>query len=191
RLPDGRGAAAPGSGGIRLGREDRDLALVDAALAERQVAHEAGQPAADDRDPRHHFTEPASSPWTKYRWKAKNTASGITSEMNDAGAIRSMLVPNSRSCPAIHTVIGVVFCPKVRATSRSFHVQRNWKIASDAIAGRPSGRISRTKMTISFAPSIRADSRMSFGKPMKKFLNRKIANGNPKATWKSAIPYHV
>src|SRR5262249_22610764 len=64
-LPDGRGAAAPGSAGIRLGREDRDLALVDAALAERQVAHEAGQPAADDRDPRHHFTEPASSPWTK------------------------------------------------------------------------------------------------------------------------------
>src|SRR6476660_7208481 len=109
--------------------------------------------------------------------------------MNDAGAMMSRLEPNSRSCPEIQTVIGVVFCPKVSATSRSFHVQRNWKIASDAIAGSPSGRISRRKMRISEAPSIRADSRMSFGSPMKKFRNRKIANGSPKAVWKSAIPY--
>ena len=57
-----------------------------------------------------------------------------------------MLVPNSRSWPKIQTVIGCVFCPNVSATSRSFHVQRNWKIASDAIAGSPSGRISRRKM---------------------------------------------
>ncbi len=103
----------------------------------------------------------------------------------------SMLVPNSRSWPAIQTVIGVVFCPKVSATSRSFHVQRNWKIASDAIAGSPSGRISRTKMTISLAPSMRADSRMSFGSPTKKLRSRKIANGRPNATWKSAIPSQV
>ena len=47
------------------------------------------------------------------------------SEMNDAGAMMSMLVPNSRSWPEIQTVIGVVFWPKVNATSRSFHVQRN------------------------------------------------------------------
>jgi hypothetical protein len=66
--------------------------------------------------------------------------------MKDAGAMMSMLVPNSRSWPEIQTVIGVVFCPNVRATSRSFHVQRNWKIASDAIAGRPSGRIRRRKI---------------------------------------------
>ncbi len=85
--------------------------------------------------------------------------------MNEAGAMMSMLVPNSRSWPEIHTVIGVVFWPNVSATIRSFHVQRNWKIASEAIAGSPSGRISRTKITISLAPSIRADSRMSFGRP--------------------------
>ena len=110
--------------------------------------------------------------------------------MNDAGAMMSMLVPNSRSWPEIQTVIGVVFCPNVSATSRSFHVQRNWKIASDAIAGRPSGRISRRKIVISIAPSMRADSRMSFGSPTKKLRSRKIANGSPKAAWKSAMPYH-
>ena len=71
--------------------------------------------------------------------------------MNDAGAITSMLVPNSRSCPKIHTVIGCVFWPNVSATMRSFHVQRNWKMASDAIAGSPRGRMSRRKMTISLA----------------------------------------
>ena len=92
-------------------------------------------------------------------------ASGITSEMNEAGAMTSIDVPNSRSWPKIQTVIGCVFCPKVSATIRSFHVQRNWKIPSDAIAGRPSGRISRKKMRSSDAPSMRADSRMSFGKP--------------------------
>ena len=48
----------------------------------------------------------------------------------------SMLVPNSRSWPTIQTVIGVMFWPNVSATSRSFHVQRNWKIASEAIAGQ-------------------------------------------------------
>ena len=44
-----------------------------------------------------YLTDPASSPCTKYRWNAKNTASGTTSEMNDAGAITSIDVPNSRS----------------------------------------------------------------------------------------------
>ena len=57
--------------------------------------------------------------------------------MNVAGAISSMLAPNWRSCEKIATVIGCVSRPKVSATSRSFHVQRNWKIASEAIAGQP------------------------------------------------------
>ena len=111
--------------------------------------------------------------------------------MNDAGAITSIEVPNSRNWPKIQTVIGCVFCPKVRATIRSFHVQRNWKIASEAIAGRPSGRMSRRKILISLAPSMRADSRMSFGKPMKKFRRRKIAKGRPNATWKRMMPNTV
>ena len=59
----------------------------------------------------------------------------MISEMNVAGAISSMLAPNWRSWEKIATVIGCVSRPKVRATSRSFHVQRNWKIASEAIAG--------------------------------------------------------
>jgi hypothetical protein len=79
----------------------------------------------------------------------------------------------------------------VRATSRSFQVQRNWKIASDAIAGNPSGRIRRTKILTSDAPSMRADSRMSLGIPMKKLRSRKIANGSPNAVWKRMSPNTV
>ena len=87
-------------------------------------------------------------------------------------------------------MIGCVLRPKVSATSRSFHVQRNWKIASEAIAGRPSGRIRRMKIRNSEAPSMRADSRMSFGIPMKKLRSRKIANGSPNAVWKRIEPEH-
>jgi hypothetical protein len=38
--------------------------------------------------------------------------------MNGAGAMMSTLVPNSRSCPAIQTVIGVVLCANVSAARR-------------------------------------------------------------------------
>ena len=38
---------------------------------------------------------------------------------------------------------------------------------------------------------MRADSRMSFGIPMKKFRSRKIANGSPKAVWKRIRPSTV
>jgi hypothetical protein len=103
----------------------------------------------------------------------------------------SMFEPNWRRFEKIATVIGCVLRAIVSATSRSFHVHRNWKIASDAIAGRPSGRIRRRKMRTSDAPSMRADSRMSFGIPMKKFRNRKIANGRPKAVWNSTSPSTV
>ena len=66
--------------------------------------------------------------------------------MNAAGAISSMLAPNWRIWEKIATVIGWVSRPNVSATSRSFHVHRNWKIASEAIAGSPSGRTSRRKI---------------------------------------------
>ena len=85
--------------------------------------------------------------------------------MNAAGAISSRFAPNWRNSEKIATVITWVSRPKVSATRKSFHVHRNWKIASDAIAGRPSGRISRRKIVSSEAPSMRADSRMSFGMP--------------------------
>ena len=47
------------------------------------------------------------------------------------------------------------------------------------------------KILSSEAPSIRADSMMSFGIPTKKFRSRKIANGSPNATWKRTIPSTV
>ena len=82
---------------------------------------------------------------------------------------------NWRSWLKIQTLI--VFTLKVSETIRSFHVQRNWKMASEAIAGRPRGRIRRRKIQISLAPSMRADSRMSFGIPMKKLRRRKRRTG--------------
>ena len=68
-LADRRARAAPRGRGVGIGAEDRDLVRLEAAVAERRVRDEAGEPAADDRAPRRpcgaHFTEPASSPWTK------------------------------------------------------------------------------------------------------------------------------
>ena len=52
-----------------------------------------------------------------------------------------MFALNCRRLEKIATVITCVLRPKVSATSRSFQTQRNWKIARDAIAGSPSGRI--------------------------------------------------
>ena len=50
----------------------------------------------------------------------------------------SMLTPNCRVWLRIATVSGAFsVLAKTNATSRSFHVQRNWKIASDAMAGQP------------------------------------------------------
>ena len=60
--------------------------------------------------------------------------------MKVAGAISSMFAPNWRSCEKMATVMGWVLRPNVSATRRSYHVHRNWKIASEAIAGTPSGR---------------------------------------------------
>ena len=57
-----------------------------------------------------------------------------------------------------------------------------------AIVGSPSGTISRRKIVSSEAPSMRADSMMSFGIPMKKLRSRKIANGRPNAVWKRIRP---
>ena len=48
-----------------------------------------------------------------------------------------MLALNWRIWEKIATVIGCVSRANVSATSRSFQTQRNWKIASDAIAGQP------------------------------------------------------
>ena len=70
----------------------------------------------------------------------------MISETNVAGAMMSMFEPNVRSWEKIATVIGCVERARVNATSRSFHVHKNWKIASDAIAGSPSGRMMRRKM---------------------------------------------
>ena len=189
-LADRLGAPAPHRGRVVVRAEDRDLL--------RPRSRRAGA-SRSRRAPRARCRR-SHSAWrlldaSRRAAPARSTAgtrrtrrAGRASEMNDAGAITSMIVPNSRSWPKIQTVIGCVFWPNVSATIRSFHVQRNWKIASDAIAGRPSGRISFRKMRISDAPSMRADSRMSFGSPTKKLRNRKIANGSPNAAWKRMIP---
>jgi hypothetical protein len=60
-------------------------------------------------------------------------------------------------------VIRVTVGPNARATIRSFHVHRNRKIASEAIAASPSVRIRRKKICSSDTPSMSADSRTSRG----------------------------
>src|SRR5919108_6432738 len=96
RLPDGGGARPPRGGRIRVCVENGDLARFEPPMPEGCIRDEAGQPAADDPDLSRHcyLTEPAKRPCTKKRWNAKKTTSGIASEMNVAGAIRSTLAPN-------------------------------------------------------------------------------------------------
>ena len=59
---------------------------------------------------------------------------------------------------------------------------------SEAIAGPPSGSTTRVNSRSSPAPSSRAASSSSRGISAKKLRSRKIANGSPKATWKSTTP---
>ena len=84
-----------------------------------------------------------------------------------------MLALNWRICEKIATVIGCVSRPKVSTTNRSFHTQRNWKIASDAIAEQAErqdqpeeDRAARTRRRC-------AASSRSRGIPMKKFRSRR------------------
>jgi hypothetical protein len=72
--------------------------------------------------------------------------------------------PELAQLTKIHTVIGCTFC-RISATIRSFHVPRNWKIPSDAIAGRPSGRISFRKIRSGSAVDPRLED--VFGSPTK------------------------
>ena len=148
-LPDRRRSLPPGSGRVGVVAEDGDLRRLEPAVAQRRVRGEPAEPGADDRSARCHgllyrageqaLDEVALEGEEDRQRHARATRT-------TAGAISSMFEPNWRSCEKIATVIGCVSRPNVSATSRSFHVQRNWKIASEAIAGRPSGRIRRTKI---------------------------------------------
>ena len=69
---------------------------------------------------------------------------------------------------------------KISATSRSFHTQRNWKIANDASAGTASGSTMRKKICPWLAPSTRAASITSPGISEMKLCSRKIASGRAK-----------
>ena len=77
--------------------------------------------------------------------------------------------------------------PNTLATSRSFHTQRNWKIASEAMAGTDSGMTIFRKIVMWLAPSTRAASITSLGREPMKFFSRKIAIGMPKMAWASQI----
>src|SRR6056297_250338 len=88
---------------------------------------------------------------------AKNTASGTAMETKAAVARISQLPPRVPSNSTIWLVITVVWpvasIRKTLATSRSFHVQRNWKMAKLASAGKESGRMILVKIWNSVAPS--------------------------------------
>ncbi len=170
-----RAAALDGQG------RDRRLSAADVPRGRRRCAPPALSRSATSP------TRPAG-PARSTAGRRRTPTSGTTSDRNDAGAISSMLAPNWRSCVKIATVIGCVLRAKVSATSRSFQVHRNWKMASEAIAGRLSGSTRRKKMPISEAPSMRAASSSSAGNPTKKLRSRKMANGRPKAVWNRMRP---
>ena len=58
-------------------------------------------------------------------------------------------------------------------------MNRNWKMASAAIAGTVIGSASRKNAVTGLAPSIAADSNTSRGSSPMKLRSRKIANGRP------------
>src|SRR5215212_1700722 len=110
---------------------------------------------------------------------------------NAAGAITSRLLLNCRSCCEITGASGRLSAARVSPTSRSFHTKSTWKIASEAMAGRPSGRMILKKIPCSEAPSMRAASIKSLGMPMKKVRSRKIAKGSANAVWNRIRPASV
>ena len=164
RLPD-RAARPAKRRGVSVGREDGDRFRLDRPVEQRQVGDEPGEPTADncERPPASHFTEPASSPWVKYRWNAKNTARGIASEMKDAGAIMSML---RRTATAGEDRHGDRPACRGRTSTRregrstSTGTGRSQVMRSRAI--RVAGS-RRTKILTSDAPSMRADSKYPSG----------------------------
>ena len=116
--------------------------------------------------------------------RRRTRPAGSRSEKNEAGAIRSMFEPNWRRLEKIATVIGCVFGrTSARRAGRSTSRGTGRSRARRSPAARAAGSGAR-RSVISEAPSIRADSRMSFGIPMKKLRSRKIANGSPNAVWK-------
>jgi hypothetical protein len=105
-------------------------------------------------------------PRTKYRCSEMNTRIG-TSMVNKPPAVSSC-----QPCPCCPSsefrAIGSGWLGpgpmKTSALSRSFHTQRNWKIANDASTGVDMGRISFQKVWKWLAPSILADSMTSLGR---------------------------
>ena len=112
------------------------------------------------------LTEPASRPRTKKRCSEKKTATGTAIETKAVAVRISQLSPRepSRSLSLMVSTIWSGCLPrKTKAIRKSFHTQRNWKIAKLASAGTESGRMMPTKIWKCVAPSMRALSIMSRG----------------------------
>ncbi len=95
-----------------------------------------------------------------------NTISGITMETKAPAVNRCHSPPREPAISESRWVIGAdcsVPPEKVSATSRSFQIQRNWKIAMEASAGITSGRAIRRKIFPWPAPSTLAASIRSLG----------------------------
>ena len=60
----------------------------------------------DDPEPEDYLTEPASRPWTKYRWRLKNTARGTNISRNAEAARRCHSDPYVPSSVVTWIVIG-------------------------------------------------------------------------------------
>lgn len=95
---------------VHLDHLDDVLDLVAELEDDRALKDKEGPPAPVSR--RHlvpyPLTDPASSPCTKYRWKAKNSSSGGIKDRNDAAEITSTLLPKLRIWFRMATVTGGV-----------------------------------------------------------------------------------
>ena len=112
------------------------------------------------------MTAPAVMPRTKKRCRLKKTAMGARIEKKPAAVSRcqlSLRLPASDAMACVSTMLSPE-PRKIRATSRSFHTQRNWKIANEASAGVEIGMISFQKVWKCYAPSMLADSTRDLGR---------------------------
>src|SRR5699024_4185677 len=110
------------------------------------------------------FTEPEVSPRTKNRCREKNTTSGRVMDRNAPAVSSSTPCPwvPSSCCSCTITVV-LLGRRNSFAISRSFHTQRNCRVANAAIAGIAIGATSSQNVWKWLAPSIFADSTTEYG----------------------------
>ena len=136
-------------------------------------------------DPRHCFTAPATSPWTKYRPnRAKKKTTGIIVSM-DAAVTCPQLIAYVDVQPAMPTGIVCTFGDESRIAGnrKSFQETTNENMATVASPGTMSGRYTIHIVFKRLAPSIRAASSSSRGTASINVVSVHTLKGSARSTW--------